>query len=354
MREEAHKRIGHLYPEAQLSDGTSATVVAWLWARTVPCINPACSFHMPLISTFQLSRKKGNEHWIMPIIDQKSKMISWIVQRNNEGVPKPTVSRTDANCCGCGTAVKLAYVREQGKAGKMEEVMTAIIVDGKPKMFVSPTDTHIQTSLSTQPIWKPTGKLPMQALGFSIQNYGFLEWNQLFTDRQLVALSTFGDLLGEVRGLIMQDGAESEYASTICTYLAFAIDRAAESNSSFAIWDTSGNSIMPVFGMQKISMMWDFAEANPFSTSTQNWMAQVEWIAKVIENLPFPANKGKVYQANAATTIHATDGPIFVTDPPYYKNIGYADLSDFFLRLAKAFTSRFLSRNIWGYGYSEG
>ena len=136
MREEAYKRIGHLYPKVTLPDGTDATVVAWLWARTVPCSNPACSFAMPLISTFKLSRKEGNEHWIKPIIDRESNMISWIVQTNSAEVPKPTVSRTDANCCGCGTAVKLAYVREQGKAGKIGEIMTAIIADGKPKMFV--------------------------------------------------------------------------------------------------------------------------------------------------------------------------------------------------------------------------
>ena len=331
MREEAHKRIGHLYPNVQLSDGTSTTVVAWLWARTVPCINPACGLHMPLVQTFQLSRKKRNQHWIKPTVDRESNTLSWIVQSHESGVPAGgTVNRTGAYCFACGTAVKLSYVREQAKAGKIKEMMTAIVADGKPKIFVPPTDMHIHTAQSVQSTWKPRGKLPEQALGFSIQNYGFTEWHQLFTKRQLMALTTFKNLLGEVRNVILQDGADSEYTSTVCTYLAFAIDRTAESNSSFAIWDPSGNSIMPVFGMQKISMMWDFAEANPFSTSTQNWMSQIEWVAKAIENLPSFANSGKAYQADAADTKHAVDRPVIITDPPYYKNIGYADLSDFF------------------------
>ena len=330
MREQAHKRIGHLYPPVELPTGITATVVAWLWARTVPCINPACGLHMPLMKTFQLSKKKGNEYWTKPVVDRESNTISWVVQTDNEGVPKPTVSRTGAYCFACGSAVKLPYVREQAKAGKMGAVMTAIVADGKPKIFVPPANTHIHTAQSVQPTWKPRGKLPDRALGFAIQNYGFTEWHQLFTERQLTALTTFKDLLGEVRNLILQDGGESEYASTVCTYLAFAIDRTAESGSSFAIWDTGGNSIMPVFGMQKISMMWDFAEANPFSTSTQNWLSQIGWVARVIENLPVSANSGEAYQADVCTTPHAQDMPVFITDPPYYDNIGYADLSEFF------------------------
>lgn len=331
MREEAYKRIGHLYPEVQLSTGQTTTAVAWLWARTIPCLNPACGLYMPLMQTFQLSRKKGNKSWTKPVVDRKSNTLSWIVQNHESGVPiQGTVNRTGAYCFACGTAVKLSYVREQSKAGKIEEIMTAIVADGKPKIFVPPTDTHTQIAQSVEPRWKPRGKLPERALGFAIQNYGFTEWHQLFTKRQLTALTTFKDLLTEVHNLILQDGAEPKYASAVCTYLAFAIDRTAESGSSFAIWDPSGNSIMPVFGMQKISMVWDFAEANPFSTSTQNWMSQIEWVAKTIENLPFSVNSGKVHQADATATKHVADHPVIITDPPYYKNIGYADLSDFF------------------------
>ena len=146
MREEAHKRIGHLYPKAQLPDGTSATVVAWLWARTVPCSNPACGLQMPLVKPFSCQKRKGNEHWINRC-DRKSNTISWVVQTNSEGVPKPTVNRTGAYCCGCGTAVKLDYVREQGKAGKMGETMTAVVTESENrKLFFAPIDAYIQAA----------------------------------------------------------------------------------------------------------------------------------------------------------------------------------------------------------------
>ena len=331
MREEAHKRIGHLYPKAQLPDGTSATVVAWLWARTIPCSNPACGLQMPLMRTFQLSKKRGNEHWAKPVVDRKSNTISWVVQTHNEGIPKPTVSRTGAYCCGCGTAVKLAYVREQGKAGKIREVMTAIVAEGeREKLFLSSTEVHSQVALSTEPLSRSTGRLPERALGFAVQNYGFTEWHQLFTKRQLIALGTFSNLLLQVRTHLIEDGAENEYADAVCTYLALAIGRTAESGCSFAWWENSATFVAPTFTRQALQMSWGFAETNPFSTSTQNWIAQVDWIAKVIENLPSPANSGEVYQANACTTSYAQDMPVIITDPPYYDNIGYADLSEFF------------------------
>lgn len=331
MRKEAHERIGHLYPKVTSPNGTSLTVVAWLWARTVPCINPACGLHMPLLHTFQLSKRRGNEYWVKPVVDRESNTISWVVQTHNDGVPKPTINRTGAHCFACGTAVTLPYVREQGRAGKIREVMTAIVAEGdRRKLFLSPTEVHSQVALSTEPPSRPRGRLPERALGFAVQNYGFTEWHQLFTKRQLTALGTFSNLLSRVRNHLIEDGAENEYADAVCTYLALAIGRTAESGCSFAWWENSATFVAPTFTRQALQMSWGFAEANLFSTSTQNWIAQVEWIAKVIGNLPVSANSGEAYQADATTTIHATDKPIIITDPPYYDNIGYADLSDFF------------------------
>ena len=331
MREEAYKQIGHLYPKVPLPDGTSATVVAWLWARTIPCINPACNIQMPLIGTFQLSIKQGNRHWIKPIVDRKANIISFAVQAHNNGVPKQgTVNRTGAYCIACGSSVRLPYVREQARAGKMQEIMTAIVAEGeRKKLFLSPTNAHLQVVQSVKSMSGPRGRLPERALGFAVQNYGFTEWNQLFTERQLTVLNTLSTLLVEVHNHILQDGAETEYANAVCTYLSLAIGRTTDSGCSFARWHT-GELIAQIFARQAISIMWDFAEANPFSSSTQNWMNQVEWVAKAIEKLPFPINSGEVYQADASTTIHVKDGPVIVTDPPYYDNIGYADLSDFF------------------------
>ncbi len=351
MRAEAFERIGHLYPKAQLPvrstvpsagetrDGSSATVIAWLWARTVPCPNPACGIQMPLLKTFQISKKSNNQHWIKPVVDYETRRVSFVVSRErpfrDQGdrvraeTRDGTVDRHGAVCIACNNAAPLSYVREQGRAGNMGEQMTAIVAEGdRRRLYVSPTDEHIQAALSAEPVWRPTGNLPNQALGFRVQRYGFTHWHQLFTKRQLTALTTFSDLLAAVRSQITQTGGDNDYADAICTYLALAVGRTTTSGCSLAWW--SGDFVAQVFTRQAISMIWDFAEANLFSTSTQNWMGQIEWIAKVIERLPVDTNNGAAHQADASTTIHAQDGPVIVTDPPYYDNIGYADLSDFF------------------------
>lgn len=331
MREEAYKRIGHLYPKATLPDGTSATVVAWLWARTVPCPNPACGLQMPLMRTFQISKKKGNEHWIKPVVDRESRTLSFAVQTQGEGVPENgTVNRNGAFCIACGTVVRLSYVREQGKSGKLSEIMAAVVAEGdRRKLYLSPTKEHIQTALSAKPKWRPEQAIK-NTQKISSLGYGTTHWHQLFTARQLTALNIFSELLSEVRTQIGRVGGKNKYADVVQTYLALAIGRTAESSCSFTWWENQGEKVPPVFARQAIPMTWDFAETNLFSTSTQNWMAQVQWIAKTIENLPVTANLGEVHQADATTTRHATDSPIFVTDPPYYNNIQYAELSDFF------------------------
>ncbi len=329
MREAAYKRIGHLYPKAELPDGTSATVVAWLWARTVLCINPACGLQIPLIKTFQLSKKKGQEQYIKPVVERETNTISWHVQTNPDGLPAPTVMRTGAYCCGCGTAAKLPYLREQGKAGRMGERMTAIVAEGeRRKLFLAPAEAHVQIAQSAEPSWRPRGTLPTQGISISPQLYGFINWHQLFTERQLTALNTFSGLLAEVHKRMREDGAENEYADAVSTYLSLAIDKTAESHCSFAWWQDS--VVRTVFTSHRIQMTWSFAEANPFSTSTQNWMAQIEWVSKAVENLPAPVNPGEAHQADVCTTPHAQNRPVVITDPPYYDNIGFADLSDFF------------------------
>lgn len=329
---EAEKRIGHLYPKIQILEGDTATVVAWLWARTVPCANPACGIEMPLMTTFQLSTKSGDEHWTRPRVNQESKEILWTVQSRPDGIPKNgTVNRHGASCVACGSPVKLRYVREQCNAGKMSETLTAIVVESKGKRrFLSPLDAHVKIAQSAEPERKPEQPMPNNPTLVSGRGYGITHWHQLFTKRQTVALNTFGDLLAKVRHLIIQEGTEAKYANSVCTYLALAIGRMAESGCKGAWWENGSPCLRTVFARQAIQMTWSFAEANPFSTSTQNWRAQIEWIAKVIENLPTSVNKGEVFQADAATTTHAYNSPLIATDPPYYDNIDYADLSDFF------------------------
>lgn len=342
IREEARQRIGHLYPDVLLPDGKKATVVAWLWARTVPCINPACGLHMPLMKTFYVCKKKGNEHWLKPVVNPELNTLSWVVQsaapysqisssiEQDEGVPKPTVSRTDAHCIACGSAVKLDYARTQARAGKMGETMTAIVAEGKTKLFLAPTEEQLHVAMSAESPRRPRQAMPNNPTLVSGRGYGITHWHQLFTERQLIALTTFGDLLSEVHTRLTEDSAESNYADSVCTYLALAVGRTAETNCRFSYWETAATFIAPTFTRHALPMTWAFAEANPFSSSTQNWTSQVEWVAKVVEKLPASANSGKAYQADATITPHTTDLPVIITDPPYYDNIGYADLSDFF------------------------
>ena len=332
MREEAFKRIGHLYPKVKLSDGSYATAIAWLWTRTIPCPNPACGVQMPLLKTFQISKKQSNEHWIKPVVDYEAKHVSFVVQNHTDDVPEDgTVGRNGAVCIACNNAVPLSYVREQAKAGNMGEQMTAIVAEGdRKRIYVLPTEQHIKVAQDVIPAWRPSGRLTEQSLGISLQAYGFNDWNQLFTERQLAALTTFSDLQTAVRSRITQDGGNNGYADAVCTYLALAVGREVDMCSSFDRWHTSGEKVTGVFNRPAIPIIWDFVESNPFSNSTGNWMAHIEWIAKVVERLPANVNSGAVHQADASTTIHAQGGPVIVTDPPYYDNIGYADLSDFF------------------------
>ena len=334
MREMAFERIGHLYPKAKLPDGGEATVIAWLWARTVPCPNPACRADMPLMKTFRLSRKPNNRHWIKPVVnrDAGGTSVSFEVQDHDGGVPDGgTVGRNGAQCVACDSSVPLSYVRERARAGEMREKMTAVVAEGDRKRnFVSPTAEHVEAAARAEPKWRPSGRLPEQALGFRVQRYGFTEWHKLFSNRQLTALTTFSDLMPEIRALVVEHGASSACADAVSSYLALAIGRNANNCSTFTRWQNSGDKVAGVFARQAISMIWDFAESNPFCNATQNWMAQIEWVAKAIERLPSNVNLGECHQADATTTIYADSGPVIVTDPPYYDNIGYADLSDYF------------------------
>ena len=331
MRDEAQKRIGHLYPKIELPRGGEATVTAWLWARTVPCPNPACGVRMPLIRSFQLSRR-ANKHWTRPVVDRDAKNITFVVQNHSVDVPdRGTVSRHGVTCLACQTATQLAYVREQGKAGNLAEQMTAVVAEvGRTRVFLSPDDEHIRVARVARPKWKPRGTLPEKALGFRVQAYGFAEWHQLFTQRQLVKLTTLCDLLAEARSVVVQDGSGDEYADCIHTFLALAIGKSTNLSCAFTRWRNDSQAVEGLFSRQAISMIWDFAELNQLSAPTRNWQDQVDGIANTVEKLPTDSDYGASYQLDAARSHRNSTRTFFVTDPPYYDNIGYADLSDFF------------------------
>ena len=331
MREEAFKRIGHLYPTIKDENGIDRTVIAWLWTRTIPCANPACGIKIPMMKTFQLSKKAKNRHWTKPVINRETNTVSFQVQNHSTDVPtEATVNRKGAMCIACGSAVKLDYVRQQAREGKMDEQMTAIVAEGdRKRLFISPTYEHMQMAFSAQPKWRP-GQPITKNPKVSALAYGTTHWHQLFTERQLLTLTTFSDLVSEVRSLITRSGTDKEYADAVCTYLTLATGKNADYGSSFVSWHNGRDVIGHVFTRHAIPMIWDFAEVNQFSKSTANWIGTIEWVAKAVEHLPAESNKGKALQADASTTVHANDGPIIVTDPPYYANISYADISDFF------------------------
>jgi putative DNA methylase len=351
MRDEAWKRIGHLYPKVTLpkeQGGGEATVIAWLWARTVKCPNPACGAQMPLVRSFVLSTKKGREVYVEPIIDAAAKTVRFEV-RQDSNVPEGTVNRQGARCIVCNSPVPFDHVRAEGQAGRMGAQMLAIVAEGKGgRAYLSPSEEQGYLARTAEPTWAPETDLPKQALGFRVQLYGMTMHRDLFTSRQLLAVTTFSDLVGKAheqvlaaarQGNMRDDGTALSaggagalaYADAVATYLSFAVDRLAESSCLLARWQNTGDFVAGVFARQAISMMWDFAEVNPFSSSTRNFLDAVEWVAECFEVFPSSNQRfGVVQQADATAPIVLQSPLLISTDPPYYDNVPYADLSDFF------------------------
>jgi putative DNA methylase len=333
MRDRAFERIGHLYPKAKLSKeqgGGEATVVAWLWARTVECPNPACAVKMPLARSFALSSKSGKKAWVKPVVDHANRNIRFEVKTGNGDAPEGTVSRRGARCIACGTSVPLDFVRAEGRAGRMSAQLMAIVADSdRGRMYLSPVGEHEAVAASAVPVDIPETELPEHALGFRVQLYGMLRHRDLFTPRQLVAMSTFSDLVTEARSPILADGASPEYADAICTYLGFAVDKASDRNTTLCSWESKMNRMRNTFGRQALPMVWDYAETNPFAGAGGDIAGCVGSLCEVLECLP-GTGFGSVTQLDA-TALSSHDSRFMCsTDPPYYDNIGYADLSDFF------------------------
>lgn len=356
MRETARDRIGHLYPQINLpkeQGGGKATVVAWIWARTVASPDPAFSnVLVPIASSFLLSSKSGKETWIDPIVDKKAKTIVYRIRTGGTkaeiaAAKEGTKAGRGANfrCLMSDTAITPDYVKTKGKAGEMGQTMIAIVGEGnRGRVYVSPTVEHERIALSAKPDWEPETSLPNDPRNFWTVDYGLTTFGDLFTDRQLVALNTFSDLVHEVREQIAKDALGADlsstsaslreggngaraYAEAVSVYLAFAIDRLADAGSSIATWSSS-EFIRFTFARQAIPMTWDFAECNVLSDSTGNFMGAVDWVWKALLGFG-PNSTGTVIQHDAQN-VKLPIGAVVSTDPPYYDNIGYADLSDYF------------------------
>ena len=345
MKQEAFQRIGHLYPKVQVppeQGGGDATVIAWIWARTVKCPNPACGCEMPLVRSFELSKKKGKEAHVQPLCDNAQ--ISYEV-RTGKGAPKGTVSRKGATCLCCGTPVGFPYIREEGKAGRMGSKLIAVVAEGKSgRIYISPSMTQIQAADVERPAQYPDGELFGKA-AVNVPNYGLTNFSALFTNRQLTALTTFSELVAEAQAKATQDAlatgmaddgiglaedgcGATAYGQAVGVYLAFVVDKLADIHSTICSWINTLGAIRNTFARQAIPMVWDFAESNPFSHSSGCFRNMLEWVIKSLSELP-TLSKSLVDQHDAQTDCGLRDIMIS-SDPPYYDNIGYADLSDFF------------------------
>ena len=343
MKQEAYKRIGHLYPKAKLEDGSEATVIAWIWARTVKCPNPACGCEMPLVKSFMLSKKKGKEAYIQPTCAGSA--FTYKVVNGKPSADEGTVSRAGAKCLACGTSVAFDYIRQEAREHRMQSVLTAVVAEGKyGRLYLTANSEHRNAAHVSRPDDAPSGILSGKAR-VNVSLYGFNETSDLFTPRQLTALTTFSSLVSEAQqkaeadavavGVFNDHIALSEggsgaraYGEAVGVYLAFVVDKMADYHSSICSWHSSKELIRNTFGRQAIPMVWDFAEANPFSDSAGCCDNMLEWVTKA--TLLFPATIQGSAKQHDAQSDNGLRNIAVSTDPPYYDNIGYADLSDYF------------------------
>ena len=368
MREQAEQRIGRLYPKIEVTAdmakdrvdllpfvGEQFTVVAWLWARTVRSPNPAFAHaEVPLASTFVLSSKDGKQAYVLPLVEGDGYRFTVMVGPPNEAAQDGTKAKgRGANflCMLSSTPISGDYIKAEGQAGRMGARMMAIVAEGKRgRVYLAPTAQQETVAHQAAPDWKPGGSVPARLTGGTCVPYGLREWSDLFTPRQLVALTTFSDLVQQAiakahsdalvagmaddgLGLDAGGAGAKAYAQAVGTLLTFSISRLADRLSTICTWDLREgqgrkSGVRNVFSRQAIPMSWDFAEANPLSGIAASADSAVDRIAEVIE-LATSEGVGFAMQGDAATQAISA-GKVVSTDPPYYDNIGYADLSDFF------------------------
>ncbi len=369
MRDEAEKRIGHLYPKATLPDGSQATVIAWLWARTVRSPDPAAKGAMvPLVSSFMLSTKEGKKTWTEPVID-KGAPEGWRFEVCTGALSKLDEDRLKTGtkaakgqafiCVLTGSSIDRTYIQAEGKSDRLGVRLMAIVAEGsRSRIYLAPTGEHEDAALSASKLPAVddarsgflSPKTPTRAMitGGVCSAYGLCTWGHLFTPRQIISLTTLSDIIDVVRERVALDAARGvrapdilslasggvgakAYADAVATYLAFAISRSADRGSSICSWDSSPKmeALRNTFARQALPMTWDFAEGSPFSASSGNFLFNVEWTADAVSRVP-ACSSGGISNINASTNSFPIRPIIISTDPPYYDNISYADLSDFF------------------------
>jgi putative DNA methylase len=363
MRSEAEKRIGHLYPKIAITAamaverpdlkpllGQKLTVIAWLWARTVKSPNPAFSHaEVPLASTFVLSSKAGKEAYVEPVVDGDGYRFTVKVGTPTEAAIAGTkAAGRGANfaCVLSRTPIGGSYIKAEGNAGRIGTRLMAIVAEGvRGRVYLSPTPEHEKIAHEAQPAWKPDFEFAKNSRHMTPWVYGLSKFSDLFTTRQLVALNTFSDLVQEaivkccsdaIAHRVTDDGKELDangngataYAEAVGVYLAFALSKIANIGSSLASWMNDRGAFRETFARQALSMVWDFAESNPFAYAGGSFETAIDKGVMAIREFPLGGN-GAAVQADAASQLLST-GKCVSTDPPYFDNVPYADLSDFF------------------------
>ncbi len=348
MRDEAFRRIGHLYPKVKVpidQGGEEATVIAWIWARTVKCPNPACGHETILVRSFDLSKKKGKEWHVEPICENGE--IRFEVgpgKSKREG----TVNRRGATCVHCGEAVGFDHIRAESCAERMGAKLMGVVAEGnRGRIYVNPDPLQIDAANIDRPDEYPLGKLAYYPGHLNTNIYGLDEFWKLFTNRQLTALTTFSDLVHEAQekaekdalaaglpddgvGLADHGTGARAYGEAVGVYLAFLVDQLTNQCSSICGWNAPNTQMRTVFARQAIPMTWDYAESNPFSNSSGCFNNLFALALQSFSNLaPLGSPEGHAKQFDAQSD-NGMRNIMVSTDPPYYDNIGYADLSDFF------------------------
>lgn len=348
MKEEAQRRIGDLYPKVQVpaeQGGGEATVIAWLWARTVKCPNPACGHEAILVRSFDLSKKKGKEWHVEPHCEGGEVRFD---VAPGKATQDGTVNRRGATCAHCGAPIDFKYCRDEAKNNRMGAKLMAIVAEGqRGRVYIAPSYKQEAIADVAEPEEAPQSNLPAQALGFRVQAYGMDQWKKLFTNRQLTALTTFSELVGEAQKKAEADAVAAgladdgqglgeggtgarAYGEAIGVYLAFVVDQLTNQCSSICGWNAPNTQMRTVFARQAIPMTWDYAESNPFSNSSGCFDNVFKLELQAFEGLAGKNAIPGVAKQQDAQSDNGMRGILVSTDPPYYDNIGYADLSDFF------------------------
>ena len=350
MRDEAQRRIGHLYPDAIGPEGEKLTPIAWIWARTVESPDPSWSGHVPLVASWTLAKRPGKPKvWIEPVIDRETMTINYGIREGGEPSHDRTVNRGNGTCIATGAAIPGDYIKSESQAGRMGKQLMAVVAEGdRGRAYVLATPEDAAAATCEEPAWKPEGRNPKKLTGGTVYVYGMDEWWKMFTPRQLRALQTFSDLLGDVADQVRMDASRAglalddvrlrdggrgaaAYTDAVVTYLAFAIDKLADLNNSLVRWEPVAQCPRQLFGRQSIPMVWDVAEANPLSSSSGSFLTCLEGTLRGLASLGVVlGSQAVVQQRNATPNVATANGAALSTDPPYYDNISYADLSDFF------------------------